>query len=147
MKATSDLFNYQNHDLNLNFLVLRKNRPVLKPNVWIGQEEASKVPTFPDWQNSLTFPVFFPFPVFLPPANEVCEGYVFTPFCQSFYSRGGLSIACWDTAPHPPPRTRGRHRPSRHPREQTPPWSSACLEIQATSGQYTSYWNAILFNV
>ena len=25
---------------------------------------------------------------FLPPANEVCEGYVFTPVCQSFCSGG-----------------------------------------------------------
>ena len=25
----------------------------------------------------------------LPPANEVCEGYVFTPVCQSFCSWGG----------------------------------------------------------
>ena len=26
----------------------------------------------------------------LPPANEVCEGYVFTPVCQSFCSWGGM---------------------------------------------------------
>ena len=26
---------------------------------------------------------------FLPPANEVCEGYVFTPVCQTFCSQGG----------------------------------------------------------
>ena len=25
---------------------------------------------------------------FLPPTNEVCEGYVFTPVCQSFCSQG-----------------------------------------------------------
>ena len=25
---------------------------------------------------------------YLPPANEVCEGYVFTPVCQSFCSQG-----------------------------------------------------------
>ena len=25
----------------------------------------------------------------LPPANEVCEGYVFTPVCQAFCSQGG----------------------------------------------------------
>ena len=30
------------------------------------------------------------FGVFLPPANEVCEGYVFTPVCQSFWSWGGV---------------------------------------------------------
>ena len=52
------------------------------PLHWIG------VPTFPDWQNSLTFPVFFSnFPVFLQPANEVCEGYVFTCVCHSVHSR------------------------------------------------------------
>ena len=28
----------------------------------------------------------------LPPANEVCEGYVFTPVCQSFCSRGGTWV-------------------------------------------------------
>ena len=28
----------------------------------------------------------------------------------------------------------------------TPPGSSACWEIQATSGRYASYWNAFLFN-
>ena len=27
--------------------------------------------------------------IFLPPANEDCEGYVFTPVCQSFCSQGG----------------------------------------------------------
>ena len=29
----------------------------------------------------------------LPPANEVCEGYVFTPVCHSVY-RGGSIPAC-----------------------------------------------------
>ena len=29
-------------------------------------------------------------PILLPPANEVCEGYVFTRVCQSFCSRGGV---------------------------------------------------------
>ena len=27
--------------------------------------------------------------IYLPPTNEVCEGYVFTPVCQSFCSQGG----------------------------------------------------------
>ena len=27
---------------------------------------------------------------FLPPANEIYEGYVFTRFCQSFCSQGGV---------------------------------------------------------
>ena len=30
---------------------------------------------------------------FLPPANEVCECYVFTPVCQSFCSWGGACVA------------------------------------------------------
>ena len=29
-------------------------------------------------------------PFLLPPANKGCEGYVFTPVCQSFCSQGGL---------------------------------------------------------
>ena len=29
---------------------------------------------------------------FLSPANEVCEGYVFTPVRQSFYSHGGGGV-------------------------------------------------------
>ena len=38
---------------------------------------------------------------YLPSANEVCEGCVFTPVCQSFYSQGGVCLSAgWDT--HPP---------------------------------------------
>ena len=39
--------------------------------------------------------------LFLPPANEFCEDYVFTPVCQSFCSQeGGVCLsACWDTPP------------------------------------------------
>ena len=29
---------------------------------------------------------------YLPPANEVCEGYVFTPVCQSFCSGGACMV-------------------------------------------------------
>ena len=29
---------------------------------------------------------------FSPPANVVCEGYVFTPVCQSFCSQGGVCV-------------------------------------------------------
>ena len=68
----------------------------------------------------------------LQPANEVCEGYVFTPVCQSFCSQGVCLSACWDTPLGPgtpldqePPWTRhplGTDIPqSRHPRDQTPP--------------------------
>ena len=37
----------------------------------------------------------------LPPANEVCEGYVFTPVCHSVHGGGGdvCLSACWDTPP------------------------------------------------
>ena len=49
---------------------------------------------------------------YLPPANEVCEGYVFTPVCQSFCSQGGVP---WQVHPpgqvHPPT---GRYRPGRY---------------------------------
>ena len=103
--------------------------------------------------------------VFLPPENEVCEGYVFY-MCLSFCSGGGGKSAWVGTprtryppgpgtptgtryppGPGTPPRT--RHTPS----EQVPPTagtrytplgSSACWEIRATSGWYASYWNAFL---
>ena len=77
--------------------------------------------------------------VHLPPTNEVCESYVFTPVCQSFYSQVGGGVvclsACWDT-----------HTPqTRHPRGQIPSLGSACWEIRATSRRYSSYWNAYLY--
>ena len=38
------------------------------------------------------------------PANEVCEGYVFTPVCHSVHGGGSVCLsACWDT---PPPGSR-----------------------------------------
>ena len=62
----------------------------------------------------------------LPPANEVCEGCVFTHVCQSFCSRGGwvCPIACWDTPPWdqrqaPPWDQRQTHPPGTRGR---PPW-------------------------
>ena len=36
---------------------------------------------------------------FLPPANEVCESYVFTPVCHSVHRRAVCLSACWDTPP------------------------------------------------
>ena len=46
------------------------------------------------------------FLTFLPPANEVCEGYVFTPVCQSFCSQEGLHPSMqWVRQPPP----QGRH--------------------------------------
>ena len=87
-------------------------------------------------------------------------------------STGGVCLsACWDTPPPEethPPRTRhpdqtpprSRHHPdeapppkSRPSRPGTPPGAdppslrSACWEIRSTSGQYASYWNAILLEL
>ena len=55
---------------------------------------------------------------FLPSANEVCEGYVFTPVCHSVH-RGGVCLsACLDTTP---PQTRPGTPPgSRSPRTRHP---------------------------
>ena len=59
--------------------------------------------------------------ILLPPANEVCEGYVFTGVCLSTGWGGGVCpIACWDT----PPGTRGRHPPG--PEADTP-WADTPL--------------------
>ena len=38
-------------------------------------------------------------------------------------------------------------RPGTPPRTRYPPPSSACREIQATSGRYASYWNAFLLSI
>ena len=50
---------------------------------------------------------------FLPLANEVCEGYVFTPVCQSFCSQGW---SIWTGTP----RNRSS-KPGTPPRPGTPP--------------------------
>ena len=63
---------------------------------------------------------------YLPPANEVCKGYVFTPVCQSFCSQGGGVPG------------------QVHPRAGTPP-PAMHAGIRSTSGRYASYWNAFLF--
>ena len=64
---------------------------------------------------------------FLPPANEVCEGYVFTGVCLS--TGGGVCpIACWDTPQdqrQTPPRV---DTPGQTPPSQTPPLHSACWD-------------------
>ena len=52
----------------------------------------------------------------LPPANEVCEGYVFTPICQSFCSLGGVCPRCTSS-----PAIRGRLPPPTPDQRQTPP--------------------------
>ena len=61
--------------------------------------------------------------VSLPPANEVCEGYVFTPSVSHSVHRGGVCLnACWDTPPEQTPQ--GADTP---PQEQTSPLSNACM--------------------
>ena len=77
----------------------------------------------------------------LPPANEVCKGYVFTPVCQSFCSQGGYLGRCTPrgryTPPgqvHCPPRGRytplGRYTPRQvhhSPWQVHPPWAGKPL--------------------
>ena len=77
---------------------------------------------------------------FLPPANEVCEGYVFTRVCHSVHGEEGVCLSArWNTTPlwsrHPPPEqttpdpllpSRSRHPPwSRPPWEQCTPGDTA----------------------
>ena len=54
----------------------------------------------------------------------------------------------WDQVPHRPGTHPDQYTPwdeVHPPWDQVPPWSSACREIRATSGRYSSYWNAFLF--
>ena len=60
----------------------------------------------------------------LPPANEVCEGYVFTPVCQSFCSYGGHLPQCMLGYADPPP-------PGVDPWEQKSPPPQCMLEDTA----------------
>ena len=71
--------------------------------------------------------------LYLPPANEVCEGYVYT--CLSVH-RGGLPQ--WHDGIPP-----GKADPPN--KEIPPPMHSACWEIRSTSGRYAFSWNAILY--
>ena len=92
---------------------------------------------WPTWKEKFRFRFQF-----LPPANEVCEGYVFTGVCLS--TGGVYPIACWDTLPRDQWQTSslGRH----------PPWADTPLcavhaGIRSTSGCYASHWNAFLFSM
>ena len=51
--------------------------------------------------DTIPYQPFFYRVLFLPPANEVCEGYVFTCVCQSFCSQRG----CLVKTPPPPTAT------------------------------------------
>ena len=75
----------------------------------------------------------------LPPANEVCEGYVFTRVCLS---TGGWypSMPCRFPGPHPGGKLRGLAWGDLLPGGcGDPPHDGYCCR------QYTSYWNAFLF--
>ena len=58
----------------------------------------------------------------LPPATKLGQGNIFRSVCQEFFSRGGLPHCMLG---YPPP-----------PRDQR--------QARATSGRYSSYWNAVL---
>ena len=142
------------HQINSAYHTL----PFVNQLITLGYFSGSVSVRFYFSQPMLLYPIFG---VFLPPANEVCECYVFTPVCQSFCSRGVCSSAWWDAPPCPHPPARGRHPPGDQrqtpprdkgqtpppppkPRGRYPPGSSVCWEIRATSGRYASYWNAYL---
>ena len=83
----------------------------------------------------------------LPPANEVWGKVKYSVSCvkNSVHTRGvpgqvpplGRYTPHWAGTP-----TLGRYTPlGRYPPGRYTPWSSACWEIRATSGRYTSYWN------
>ena len=64
--------------------------------------------------------------LFLPPANEVCEGYVFTSVCQSFCSQGGSTWQVHPLGRYPQAGTPlGRYPPAGTPLlgRYTPPWA------------------------
>ena len=65
-------------------------------------------------------------PLLLPPANEVCKGYVFTPVCQSFCSQGGV----------PAPLHAGIHSLGRYPPGGYPPAGTPLRQVPFL-GRYT----------
>ena len=89
----------------------------------------------------------------LPPANEVCEGYVFTGVL-SVHRWGCLPFACWDTpllGRHPSwADTPHRHPPGRPPTDtpgQTPPMLGYGQQAGGThpTGMH-SCWCDVLWN-
>ena len=85
----------------------------------LGNRSTSELHIFVTQNWSL---LFRQMPWFLPPANEVCEGYVFTGVCLS--TRGGGRAWLLPGGLH------GIRRDT---------------EIRSMSGRYASYWNAFLF--
>ena len=93
----------------------------------------------------------------LPPANEVCEGYVFTPVCQSFCSQGGIrgmgrawrgGCEWWGVVRGGGMCVAGWHawQGVCVPRMPPPPSRYYDYCIRSMSGRYASYWNAFLLN-
>ena len=87
---------------------------------------------------------------YLPPTNEVYEGYVFTGVCLSTWGVYALLHA----GIHPSGQTSlGRHPPwSDTPHGQTlplgrPPPHAVHAGIRSTSGRYPSHWNAFLSTI
>ena len=96
----------------------------------------------------------------LPPTNEAWGKVIFLHLFVILFTGGGLPQCMVGYHPHrsrhpplqtPPPGS--RHQPLEAdtcPQEQThplgagTPHSRVCWEILSTSGQYSSYWNAIL---
>ena len=73
------------------------------------------------------------FPDFLPPANEVCEGYVFTGVCHSVHKGGGGACV-----------VAGGVRGCSGGRGGMRGFFD---EIRSMSGRYASYWNAFLSSI
>ena len=84
-------------------------------------------------------------PIFLPPTNIVCEGYVFTRACHSFCSRVAVPDQVHPPGPGTPPLNQVHlPGPGNLPGPGTPLRSRAWWEIRSTCGRSASYWNAIL---
>ena len=71
--------------------------------------------------------------LFLQPANEVCEGYVFTGVCLS---TGGVH------AMHAPPSMHAPEHACTPGHARAP--SGGYYEMWSMNGRYASYWNAFL---
>ena len=79
----------------------------------------------------------------LPPANEVCEGHVFTGVCLSTGGGGVCPIACWDTLTPGPEQTHSRHQRQtpplglrQTPQDQTPPPGPEADTSPGTRGRH-----------
>ena len=78
---------------------------------------------------------------YLPPTNEVFEGYVFTRVI--LFTGGSASVHAGI-----PPTAPGADPPGIPPSGADPPGTPrrrACWEIRSMHGRYASYWNAIFF--